>query len=222
MQKPNQSKFFTFSKKWLGSIGFQESLKWQENLKKSVTENSIQTGKNYFLGFEPSSPIISLGLRADRTHILKDDLELKSAGLSIVKVRRGGEATLHNPGQLVIYPVIQLKSVGLRVKDFIISLQNITQLFLRELGVETKKGKDFAGLYTKEGKIAFFGIHISKGVSQSGLSLNIDNDLSLFQSIKSCGELDRPHDKLSNYRGISLDKKQLFLHWSHLAEKELY
>ena len=78
-----------------------------------------------------------------------------SEGLTVVKVRRGGEATLHSPGQLVIYPVIQLKSVGLRVKDFIVALQSITQLFLRDLGIETKKGENFAGLYTKPGEIGF-------------------------------------------------------------------
>ena len=229
-----KNKPVVFSKKWAGFIEFKKSLERQESLKETLTQSSIHNKnedknlscnpdnsvKNYFLGFEPSSPVISLGLRSDQTHVLKSDFELKSEGLSIVKVRRGGEGTLHHPGQLVIYPVIQLRSVGLRVKDFIISLQNITQLFLRELGIETKKGEDFAGLYTKKGKIAFFGIHISKGVSQSGLSLNVDNDLSLFQSIKSCGELDRPHDKISNYKGLSLNKKQLFLRWCKLAEKE--
>ena len=216
--KKNQNKCVGFSKKWLGSIEFKKSLEQQEFLKEKMI---IPSSKNYFLGFEPLSPVVSLGLRSDKTHIFKSDLELKSEGFSIEKVRRGGEATLHSPGQLVIYPVIQLSAVKLKVKDFIITLQNITQLFLKELGIETKKGKKFAGLYTQKGKMAFFGIHISKGVSQNGLSLNVDNDLSFFEIIKSCGELNRPHDKISNYKGISLDKKQLFLHWSKIAEKKL-
>lgn len=219
--KQYQSKSCIFSKKWLGSIDFKESLEQQEYFKKYITQNSSGKTKNYLLGFEPSSSVISLGLRSDKTHIFKTESEVKKAGFSVIKVRRGGEATLHSPGQLVIYPVIQLKLLGLRVKDFIKALQNITQIFLRELGIETKKGEDFAGLYTMNGKIAFFGIHISQGVSQSGLSLNIDNDLSLFQAIKSCGELNRLHDKISNYKGISLDKKKLFFQWCHLAEKEL-
>jgi len=197
-----------FSKKWAGTIEFEQSLEWQKDLKKSVLTNS----KHTILGFEPSSPVISLGLRADSSHIFKKKLK-------VVKVRRGGEASLHSPGQLVIYPVISLKSLGLKVKDFIIVLQDITQTFLKEFGIETKKGKDFAGLYTDHGKIAFFGIHISQGVGQSGLSLNNDNDLSLFQSIKSCGEFNRPHDKIRNYKDIST--KQLFFKWCRLAEKKL-
>lgn len=222
---PKQNSLPVFHKKWAGSIEFQESLSRQESLKESLVkknyEKDCERPQNFFLGFEPSSPVVSLGLRSDNTHILKSDLELKAAGLSVVKVRRGGEATLHSPGQLVIYPVVQLKSLGLRVKDFITALQYITQFFLKELGIETKKREDFAGLYTKKGKIAFFGVHISKGLSQSGLSLNVTNDLSFFESIKSCGESKRPHDKISNYKKAPLDKKKFFFHWSRIAEKKL-
>jgi len=222
---PKQNSLPVFHKEWAGSIEFQESLSRQESLKESLVkkncEKDCDNPQTFFLGFEPSSPVVSLGLMSDNTHILKSDLELKTAGLSVVKVRRGGEATLHSPGQLVIYPVVQLKSLGLRVKDFIIALQYITQFFLKELGIETKKGEDFAGLYTKKGKIAFFGIHISKGLSQSGLSLNVTNDLSFFKYIKSCGESKRSHDKISNYKKAPLDKKNFFFHWSRIAEKKL-
>ena len=216
-----------FVNKWLGLIDFKESLEQQDLFKENLIKNldsksSKNLGfKNYFLGFEPSSPVISLGLRADKSDRLKTDKELKSEGFSIIKVRRGGQTTLHSPGQLIIYPVIHLRSIGFRVKDFIVSLQNITQIFLKDLEIETKKGEDFAGLYTKKGKIAFFGIHVSKGVSQNGLSLNLNNDLNLFQNIKSCGELNRPHDKISNYQHSFLNKKKLFSHWCHIAKKEL-
>jgi len=199
-----------FSKNWLGSLDFGQSLEYQKGLKKSVNKAP------FFLGFEPRSSVISLGLRADLSHVLKNESQLKKADVSVVRVRRGGEATLHNPGQLVIYPVIHLRDFALKVKDFIVALQDITQTLLKQLGIETTKGESFAGLYTEKGKIAFFGIHISQGVSQSGLSLNVDNDLSLFESIKSCGELHRPHDRTANYKAFS--KKALFFKWCEIAE----
>ena len=182
--KANRNKK-SFTCCWAGLIPFKKSLSLQESLK-------AKKKPFYFLGFESQSPVISLGLRADESHILWSKKKQKEFDLSSVKVRRGGEATLHAPGQLLIYPVLALPDLGLRVKDFIVLLQEITQSFLKEWQIKTHKGKDFAGLYTPNGKLAFFGIHISQSISQSGLSINIDNDLKLFSAIKSCGSLKPP------------------------------
>ena len=200
-----------FSCCWAGTIPFKKSLSLQETLK-------AKKPPLYFLGFESQSPVISLGLRADKSHILWSKKKQKEFNLTSVKVKRGGEATLHAPGQLVIYPVVALPELGLRVKDFIVLLQEITQSFLQEWQIKTHKGRDFAGLYTKKGKLAFFGIHISQSISQSGLSINIDNDLKLFSAIKSCGTIDRPHDKLSQYKEVPTNKKQLFFKWCKKAQ----
>ena len=69
----------------------------------------------------------------------------------------------------------------------------------------------------KGGSFVFFGIHISEGVSQHGVSINVDNDLTLFDSIKSCGEGGREHDSLSFYPDISINKKELFFKWCDKA-----
>ena len=154
-----------------------------------------------------------MGFRSDPTHILWSEDTLKQNNVSKIKIRRGGEATLHSPGQLVIYPVVSLPLLGLKVRDFIVALEEITQKMLKELGVMTQREGKYAGLYTEKGKLCFFGIHISEGVSQHGLSINVDNDLKLFNSIKSCGEKDRKHDSLSFYSHLSINKKELFFKW---------
>ena len=200
-----------FSCFWAGLIPFKKSLEIQESLKS-------RRPPFYFLGFESQAPVISLGLRADESHILWSQAKQKKFEISTLKVKRGGEATLHAPGQLVIYPVIALPQVGLKVKDFIVLLQEITQSFLKKWNIKTKKGKDFAGLYTNKGKLAFFGIHISQSISQSGLSINIDNDLNLFASIKSCGDTNRSHDKLAFYNPPSLNRRLLFFKWCKQAQ----
>ena len=184
-----------------------------ENLYSSRMDRNVKKTQFYFLGFEVTKPVITLGLRSDESHILFNEEQLKQNKLSILSLKRGGEATLHAPGQLVIYPILHLPFLALKVKDFIVKLEEITQSVLKDFGIETKKDSGYAGLYTAKGKICFFGIHISGGVSQHGVSINVHNDLSLFSSIKSCGEKNRRHDSLSLYPSFSLSQKELFLKW---------
>ncbi|MCZ0931539.1 MAG: lipoyl(octanoyl) transferase LipB [Oligoflexia bacterium] len=197
---------------WAGSVSFGHSLDTQEKLKALAKKSQF-----CFFGFNATDPVITLGLRADESHILFDENQLKRYNILKLNLKRGGEATLHAPGQLVIYPILSLPCLGLKVKDFIAGLEEITQSVLRGFGVETKKEGKYAGLYTERGKICFFGIHVSGGVSQHGLSINVHNDLSLFSAIKSCGEQNRKHDSLSLYKEFSLSKEELFFKWCEKA-----
>ena len=215
MKQQRSKEAFNFNYNWLGSIPFEESLSTQEQLKALAIEKS----QIYFLGFEIKKPVITLGLRSDKSHVLFSEKQLKENEISVISLKRGGEATLHAPGQLIIYPVLSLPRLGLKVKDFIIMLEEITQTVLTEFEIKTKKEGSYAGLYTKTGKICFFGIHISRGVSQHGVSINVHNDLSLFSGIKSCGQEARPHDSLSLYPRFSLSKEDLFLKWCDKAFK---
>ena len=203
-----------FVSNWLDTISFERSLGIQEKLKTLA----VKKPQFYFLGFEVKAPVITLGLRADESHILFNEDQLKEYGISKLRLKRGGEATLHALGQLVIYPVLSLPHLGLKVKDFIVRLEKITQSVLEDLGIETKREGKYAGLYTSKGKICFFGIHVSGGMSQHGLSINVHNDLNLFSAIKSCGEQNRRHDSLSLYPSFSLSKKELFFKWCDKAK----
>ena len=208
-----ESKALTAVQQWKGKIDFSESLKLQERYKPEAKK-----GRGYFFGFESKKHVITMGLRSNQSHILWPAEKLKQYDISIMELRRGGEATLHSPGQLVIYPVFSLSQIGLKVRDFIAALEKITQNLMQDLGIETKPEGKYAGLYTKKGKLCFFGLHISQGVSQHGLSINVDNDLILFNSIKSCGESGRQHDSLSSYQEFSLSKEELFSRWCEKAQ----
>ena len=199
-------------KKWEGTMDFSKTLELQKKFKILA-----KSGQTVFLGFESREPVITLGLRSDKSHILWSAEKLKNHNIFLQHIRRGGEATLHSPGQLVIYPVICLPLFGLKLRDFIVALEEITQAMLEDFGIKTRREGKYAGLYTKRGKLCFFGIHISEGVSQHGLSINVDNDLTLFESIKSCGEKDRRHDSLSSYSVVSMSKQDLFFKWCDKA-----
>ena len=193
---------------WKGCIPFVESLELQENLKKLALKN-----QSFLLSFESVNPVITKGLRTKPEDILWSKKDLDLYRFEECSLKRGGQATLHSPGQLVIYPVIKISSFNLKLKEFILSLEDITQKVLKDLDISSKRTEEYAGLSTKKGKIAFFGIHISDGVSQHGLSINIKNDLNLFSSIRSCGVLRRTHDRICFYNP-SLSTKDLFYLWA--------
>lgn len=199
-------------KEWKGTMDFSKTLEFQQRFK-----TPAKSGQGVFLGFESKKHVITLGLRSDKGHILWTEEKLKNHDISLHHIRRGGEATVHSPGQLVIYPVLHLPLLGLKVRDFIVALEEITQAVLEDFGIKTKREGKYAGLSTKKGKLCFFGIHVSEGVSQHGLSINVDNDLTLFDSIKSCGEKDRRHDSLSFYPDVSVSKQNLFFKWCDKA-----
>ena len=197
--------------RWEGAIPFQKSLQLQEQVKPLAKK-----GAGFFLGFESRHGVITKGLRTEEEDILWSDKQLKKQKIDTVSLKRGGRATLHTPGQLVIYPVIHLSSFKLKVKDFILLIENITRECLLDVGMATKRLEKDSGLSTPHGKIAFFGIHISEGVNQHGLAINVNNDLDLFHSIKSCGVQNRPHDNLKN-NNIPLSTKELFEKWTGRA-----
>ena len=197
---------------WKGSIPFQESLRLQEGLTPTAKQ-----GKAFFLGFESRHNVITKGLRTENEDILWSGKQLSKWEIETVSLNRGGRATLHAPGQLVVYPVIHLDSFRLKVRDFILLLEDITKECLRDIGIVSERREKYSGLSTTCGKIAFFGIHVSEGVSRHGLSINVSNNLKLFYSIKSCGISNRPHDSLQNHQ-IPLSTKDLFEKWVKRAK----
>ena len=198
---------------WKGKIPYRESLALQEQLKTQV----YKTRQAFFIGFECPA-CITLGLRGEKEKDLSGTIEnYRKKEIEIVAIKRGGQATLHSPGQLVIYPVMDLLQWKIRVRDFLSILEKITKETLKEYGISAEKKENSAGLFTQKGKIAFFGVHISSGVSQHGLAINVQNDLRLFDLIKSCGVSHRPHDSFQNYN-LCPDLEEVFLLWCKIAK----
>lgn len=198
---------------WKGIIPYTKSLHLQEQMKKQVT----RTTTGVILGFE-CPPCITLGLRGDKKKDLTQKPEVYK-NMEIVSITRGGQATLHSPGQLVIYPILDLLKFKIRLKDFLTLLENITLKTFSDLGITLHRQENSAGLFTSTGKIAFFGVHVSQGVSQHGLALNVSNDLTLFKLIRSCGNTNRKHDSLKQ-RGLKIGVKDLFFKWTGEAKKK--
>ncbi len=126
-------------------------------------------------------PVFTLGLNANREH-------LKSAGgIPVVQIDRGGQVTYHGPGQLVVYPLIDLRRRALDVRRLVVALENAVIAYAAELGVAASGSREAPGVYVSGAKLASIGLRIRRGASYHGLALNVSLDLEPFERINVCG-----------------------------------
>lgn len=136
----------------------------------------------------------------------------------IVVSDRGGLATLHSPGQLVIYPLISIARRGWGPRKYVCQLLKITQGCLQQMGFNAHMDEASSGLFIEQKKICFIGLRISNGRVYHGLSLNVSNDLSLFGRISACGVRGRPLTSLIKQGANSdLTPEVVFQKWKQYA-----
>ena len=180
--------------RYLGLIGYEDGLRAQDEAVASV---SASGGVGIVLGLEHRA-VITLGKRGLEGEDLRATPdEISAAGVELFRSPRGGQATLHNPGQLVVYPCVSLQRLGCGVREYVEGLERTTQSFLASLGIESRPGLDEPGLYTDAGKIAYFGVKITRGITSHGVSINALNDLNLFGLIRSCGKDGESFDRIA-------------------------
>lgn len=122
---------------------------------------------------------------AGKSFEIKDFLLISD--IPIYYPKRGGRVTIHSPGQLVLYPIINLKNRDINVRSYVEILEKWIIDVLKKFDIEAYLSEDGIGVWTKGSKIGFVGIRIEKGVSSHGLCLNVSNDLDLFNAIIPCG-----------------------------------
>lgn len=166
----------------LGLIDYQECLLLQRDLSGRVFEGKSQSS----LILCRHNPVITLGRRAKRENILSPE-KLASLGIGVIDTNRGGDVTLHFPGQLVIYPVFDLRVFGRDIGCFLRKLEQAALLLLADYGIAAKREPGLAGVWVGERKIASIGIAVSRWITTHGLSLNVSAGLDLFSLIRPCG-----------------------------------
>lgn len=132
-------------------------------------------------------PVITLGAREGANKLLVKRSELTLKGIEVVDIRRGGGATAHNPGQVVFYPIVSLKDLGIGINEYIRELEAIGLELLEQLGIRCQRRKGLPGLWVEKRKIASIGVRVSKSVTYHGMAINIQNDLSIFDNLVPCG-----------------------------------
>uniref|UniRef100_A0A2A4IZ19 Octanoyl-[acyl-carrier-protein]:protein N-octanoyltransferase LIPT2, mitochondrial n=1 Tax=Heliothis virescens TaxID=7102 RepID=A0A2A4IZ19_HELVI len=144
-------------------------------------------------------PVFTVGIRDDTPNT--EIMRLRGLGAEFRKTNRGGLITFHGPGQLVAYPVINLKHFKTSVKWYVQSLEETVINVCDELGIKGTRSP-YTGVWVDDNKIAAIGIHASRYVTTHGISLNCDNDLSWFNNIDPCGIEDKGVTSLTRESGI--------------------
>lgn len=112
---------------------------------------------------------------------------LGAGDIPVIQTERGGQVTYHGPGQLVAYPMIDIKRSGIGVRELVSLIESAIVECLAELGIESKADPEAPGVYVAGKKIASVGLRIRKGCSFHGLSINVDMDMQPFSRINPCG-----------------------------------
>jgi lipoyl(octanoyl) transferase len=126
-------------------------------------------------------PVYTLGMAGREEHVL-------TAGeIPVVRIDRGGQVTYHGPGQLVVYPLIDVRRLGIGVRDLVTALETAIVDAVLELGVTAYPRADAPGVYVDGRKLASIGLRIRRGATYHGLALNVSMDLEPFTRIDPCG-----------------------------------
>jgi len=125
--------------------------------------------------------VFTLGMNASREHVLAP------GDIPVVQIDRGGQVTYHGPGQLVVYPLIDLRRSGLGVRDLVTALERSVIGLAAEYGVVAEARRNAPGVYVEGRKLASVGIRIRRGASYHGLAMNVSLDLEPFARINPCG-----------------------------------
>ena len=188
---------------------FLDTLQIQESLRNQVLKND----SNNFLIIVEHDHVYTLGKNANSNNILNSTCE-------IIQTQRGGDVTYHGPGQLVAYPIINLKKKKIGVKNYISMIEKLISNILIDYNLEPQILKEETGVWVQDKKIASIGIHVTRGVTMHGLAINVNTDLSYFDNIISCGiqgvkmtSLDKELGKKIRMNDI---KKSLITHFNQI------
>jgi lipoyl(octanoyl) transferase len=154
---------------------------WRDMQQFTETRSSLTPDE---IWFTEHPPVFTLGLNASREHLLTP------GDIPVIQVDRGGQVTYHGPGQLMVYPLIDLKRAGLGVRDLVTGLEQTVVDLLADFDIEAASRKDAPGVYVEGRKVASVGLRVRRGGSYHGMALNIDMDLEPFSRINPCGFSD--------------------------------
>jgi lipoate-protein ligase B len=166
-----------------GRVGYAEALAMQR-----AAAADLRAGRGpetLFLLTHP--PVVTMGRRATEDHVLFSREDLASRGVEVVETDRGGDVTFHGPGQVVGYPILDLRKRGLGPHTYLRFLEERLIAVLAGYGIDAFRDPQHTGVWTAQGKIAALGIRVSAGVSLHGFALNANTDLAYFGLIVPCG-----------------------------------
>lgn len=176
----------------LGLVDYEAS--WR-SMQKFTDERGAGTEDEVWFLEHP--PVFTLGLNGKREHVLAP------GDIPVVHVDRGGQVTYHGPGQLVVYPLLDLKRLHIGIRELVAALEQSVIELCAEFGIRAEARSDARGVYVEGRKLASIGLRIRRGCSYHGLALNVVNDLEPFSRINPCGYQGLQLTRLADLAAVS-------------------
>lgn len=176
-----------------GMVDYDEALTRQRNLfEEALCAKSALLSINNRWIFCEHPPVITMGKHGKKTNLLLTEDLLEQHGIAYFETERGGDVTFHGPGQIVAYPILDLESLGIGLRQYIEYLEEIVIRTLADYGLKGERVAGASGVWLGKGtkderKICAIGVKSSRFVTMHGFALNINTDLSYFSFIHPCG-----------------------------------
>ncbi len=172
----------------LGRMGYADALAIQTRI---ASERKQGLGTDHLL-FVEHPHVVTIGRNGHAENLLAPEETLRRTGIELFETDRGGDVTYHGPGQIVGYPIMDLRGWKRDVGAFVRGIEQILINALADFGIEGRRIAGMTGVWTRDlhdrdAKIAAIGVHLSRWVSTHGWALNVDTDLKYFQYIVPCG-----------------------------------
>ncbi|MDE5790221.1 MAG: lipoyl(octanoyl) transferase LipB [Muribaculaceae bacterium] len=196
----------SYREEWKRQKEIQGSIINKKKAKEFVREEYVLIGEHF--------PVYTLGFHGDASNMLLNEEELSRRGCELVRIERGGDITYHGPGQLIMYPIIDLVKHSLGVKQYIGLLEETVISLLKEYGIKGERIEGATGVWIgkdtpEERKICAIGVKISRGVTMHGLALNVNTDLEAFSAINPCGFVNKGVASMQKELGESVDMTEV-------------
>jgi len=184
----------------LGLMEYGEAWKLQKRLRYQRIEGEIS---DVLLLLE-HPPTITIGRSGVLDHVLISKEQLAREGISLFFIDRGGDVTYHGPGQIVGYPVLDLRERGRDIHQFVHNLEEVILRTLRDFSIDADRDHLHPGVWVNGDEIAAIGLSVKKWVSMHGFALNVNTDLKYFSFIHPCGFSDRGATSMSRILGRNI------------------
>jgi lipoyl(octanoyl) transferase len=162
--------------RWLGRVPYEPT--WRAMQQFTETRSADTPDEIWLLEHDP---VFTLGMNADPAHVLA------AGDIPVVRIDRGGQVTYHGPGQLVVYPLIDVRRAALGVRDLVTALERAVIEYAAGFGIRAECRANAPGVYVDGAKLASVGLRIRRNGSYHGLALNVNMDLEPFARINPCG-----------------------------------
>jgi lipoyl(octanoyl) transferase len=206
----------------LGRIGYADGVE----LQKSLVQQRVAGEIDDTLLFVEHPPVITLGVktRGNLANVRADAGALAAQGVEIHESGRGGDVTFHGPGQLVGYPIVDLKPDRQDVHRYVRDLEEVLIRTAADFGIEAGRVKGFSGAWVGDVKLAAIGVRISRWVTSHGFALNVSTDLTGFGLIVPCGIADRGVTSLAALLGRDVPmadvERSVVTHFAAVFDRE--